>query len=322
MSHSPRRARGFTMIELLVAVAIIAILIALLLPAVQSTREAARRTQCRSNLKQLGIALHSYHDLHRTFPPATVFSGYDTAPVHTATDQAAYAWGAFVLPQIDQAQLFQTLNVNGQELHLLLQDPDQRPLVKTVLNVFKCPSDNAPDTNTKRGFSNVIYGKQSAATSNYVVMMGNVWRTSQNWLKNRYDPYGTFWPNSRVRMADMTDGASNTLIVGERDWDRGAAIWVGTRNYQGTGNLALRQVAGTTLTKINDITTEATGGFSSQHQGGAFFLMGDGRVVFLSENISYDDTGAAAPANDASMLNMGVYQRLARRNDGQVVSDF
>ncbi len=102
--------RGFTLIELLVVIAIIAILIALLLPAVQQAREAARRTQCRNNLKQIGLAMHNYHDIYNTFPPSFIMKNPPSANANSV-ERSMYGWGALILPQIDQAPLFNRLNV-------------------------------------------------------------------------------------------------------------------------------------------------------------------------------------------------------------------
>ncbi len=317
-----RIRRAFTLIELLVVIAIIAVIVALLLPAVQQAREAARRTQCRGNLKQIGLALHNYAEQYNTLPPASVFSGRDTAPVHSATDQAAYGWGTFLLPHLDQTPLYEQLNVPGLELHLLLQQASLRPLTQKVLPVYRCPSDQAEDLNTSRPFSNAVYGNTPAATSNYAASMGTVWKNSQNWLNGRQDPFGLLWGSSRVRLQDITDGASNTFVIGERSWVDLAAVWVGTRNYQGTGDVGFRQISATTDSKINEASANATGGYSSKHQGGAHFLFADGRVEFLSENINYDQTGATLPERDPGLTAMGIYQRLARRNDGQVVGDY
>ncbi len=317
---STRRSRGFTLIELLVVIAIIAVIVALLLPAVQQARESARRTQCRSNLKQIGLALHNYAETYGALPPACVFSGRDTAPIHSAADQAAYGWAAFLLPYVDQAPLYESLNVSGLELHLLLQQASLRPLTQTVLSVYRCPSDQAKDQNNLRTFSNTVYGGTSAGTSNYPAVIGTIWKNSQNWINGQQDPFGSIWPSSRVRMQDIIDGTSNTLVVGERAWVDLAAVWVGTRNYQGTGDVGLRQILGTTDSKINEASANATGGFSSRHDGGSHFLFADGRVEFLSENINYDQAGATLPERDPGLPAMGVYQRLARRNDGQPVS--
>jgi prepilin-type N-terminal cleavage/methylation domain-containing protein len=113
------RSRGFTLIELLVVIAIIAILIGLLLPAVQQAREAARRTQCKNNLKQIGLAMHNYHDVYGRFPPGFVMKNPPSANANSI-ERSMYSWGAFILPQIEQANLFTTLNVGnvaGAEPH-------------------------------------------------------------------------------------------------------------------------------------------------------------------------------------------------------------
>jgi prepilin-type N-terminal cleavage/methylation domain-containing protein/prepilin-type processing-associated H-X9-DG protein len=317
-----RRSRGFTLIELLVVIAIIAVLVALLLPAVQQAREAARRTQCKGNLKQIGLALHNYHDIYRMLPPECVYSGLDTVPLHTAANEAAYSWSAFILPQLDQANLFNQLNVNSLELHLLLQQTALRPLTQTVLPIFRCPSDQALDVNTKRVFSNAPYGGTAAATSNYVINTGTRWITSQNWINGKNDSFGAFLPSGKVRLDDITDGTSNTFLVGERGWDELAAVWIGTRNYQGTGDVGMRMIAATVEAKLNEPSANATGGFTSKHTGGAHFALADGSVRFISDNIQFDPTGAIAPVKDPTLSSMGIYQRLARRNDGQPVSDF
>ena len=321
-----RSPRGFTLIELLVVIAIIAVLVAILLPAVQQAREAARASQCRNNLKQIGIALHGYHEQFAAFPPAFVFSGYDTVPVHqSGADQAAYGWGTFLLPQLDQGPLFNQLDVNGRELHVLLQQAALRPLVQKNVATYRCPSDEATDTNTKRVFSNLAYGNFAAGTSNYVANQGTIWKNSQNWLNSRQDPWGVMWGSSKIRLSDIRDGANNTIAIGERSWDDLAAVWIGTRNYQGTGDVGTRMVVGVSKSKINEVSANGTAGFSSIHAGGTHFLFSDGHVSFLSDTIQYaqDTTNedvAVNPANLPALANLGVYQRLIRRNDKQPIS--
>jgi len=319
-----RAKRGFTLIELLVVIAIIAVLVALLLPAVQQAREAARASQCRNNLKQIGLGLHSYHEQFGTFPPLCVFSGWDTAPVHSATDQAAYAWGAFLLPQIDQGPLYNQLNVAGRELHVLLQDATSRPLVQKSIPTYRCPSDDAEETNTKRRFSNTPYGNTPSGTSNYVANMGTIAKNSQNWINGRQDPWGVMWGSSRVRTADVRDGTSNTLLIGERRWDDWAGLWVGTRNYQGLANAGMPQIAGTSARKLNDPTGAGDFVFSSPHVGGVHFVFADGHVGFLADTIQYsqDATNENLPLRDPLLPTLGVYNRLIRRNDGQPVGEF
>src|SRR5271166_430496 len=132
-----KRSRGFTLIELLVVIAIIAVLIALLLPAVQSAREAARRMQCVNNLKQLGIALHNYHDALSIFPP-----GYIAASkfIDGETDTApGWSWASMILPQLEQASLYSSINV-----YLPIQAGANVTATQTIVGAYLCPSDQLP----------------------------------------------------------------------------------------------------------------------------------------------------------------------------------
>lgn len=320
-SRQLRGSRGFTLIELLVVIAIIAVLVALLLPAVQQAREAARRSQCRNNLKQIGLALMNYHDQTKVFPSVCVYAIHDTVPIHSAASKASYGWSAFILPFLDQEPLYNQLGVSKLELHQLLQQPTLRPLTQTVVSTYRCPSDQTSDLNTQRQFTDTIYGDTPAAASNYVANLGTQWITSQNWLNVGKDPYGVMWPCSKISIANLSDGASNTILVGERHWQDMAATWVGTRNYNGTGDTGLRMVAGTSEAKLNDpVAANSTGGFSSTHSGGAHFLFGDGRVTFIADSIQYNQTGAALVPRDPGLSATGIYQRLIRRNDGQIAT--
>ncbi len=325
--HSPRR--GFTLIELLVVIAIIAILIGLLLPAVQQAREAARRTQCRNHLKQIGLALHNYHDTYGTLPPGVV---------HKVGNQnvaalGSYGWGYFILPYLDQGNLFTTLQSVGSDLDLVLRntaDPN-RNLVFARIGVYRCPSDTAPDLNSRREWDapySAFFNNQPVhlSTSNYVGVSGSRWSTPEQWIVQRIDPWGSFWGDSKVNLRDYTDGSSNTFVVGERDWNLGwAANWIGQRNYNGTGIWGSRQNLAILDVKINDPVLQPNGnpavsrGFSSRHTGGAHFLFADGRVQFLSETIQFNNVNPnlATPA-----ATLGLFQRLGRRNDGLVLGEY
>ena len=321
--------RGFTLIELLVVIAIIAILIALLLPAVQQAREAARRTQCRNNLKQIGLALHNYHDVYDTLPPGVV---HKTGNQNVAA-LGSYGWGTFILPQLEQTTLFDAMQANGVDLDQLLRNTSN-PVAQA------CPSRPCRSTaarRTRRRISTTAANGTSLippssgttvhlATANYVGICGTRWSTPENWIVNRVDPYGTFWGDSRVKFRDVTDGLSNTMIVGERDWELGwAANWIGQRNYTGTGIWGMRQNLAILDVKINDPVLQPNGnpavsrGFSSRHTGGAHFLLGDGSVRFISENIHFNTTGQNQPAPPNTL---GLFQRLGRRNDNLVVSEY
>jgi len=326
---STHRKRGFTLIELLVVIAIIAVLVALLLPAVQQAREAARRSSCKNNLKQIGLAIHNYHDTYRTVPPLTTY----TVGQETSTQEAAWTWSAYLLPFLDQAPLFNQLGVSDRTLEQMIVDggPD-RGLGQTVLPAFLCPSDPARDLNTGRRFNDDQ--TYTAGTSSYVMNGGCRPRTVDNGNPGAGPDRDNGWGFSEmpagepgrqrpvVKFRDVTDGLSNTIAVGERTFERcRAAVWVGTRNYNGTGDVAFRQHSAWSQRPINSANAgHCRTSYASKHTGGSQFLFGDGRVRFLSENIDFDPTNRCA--TNANAVNMGTFQRLAHRAEGVPVGDF
>jgi len=206
----PRRNRGFTLIELLVAIAIIAVLMSLLLPAVQQAREAARMTQSRNNLKQLGLALHNYHDSHRTFP-----ASYYADTRHVSRDPATYdgpngfAWGTMLLPYLDQANLY-----NQFRLELPCWDPANATPAAATLSVFLNPStpghDGPMTVRNSGGTELARFGR-----SHYVANVGQEepWGFTAEDYTNIAD--GPLYRNSRTRAGDVTDGLSQTVFLGE-----------------------------------------------------------------------------------------------------------
>ncbi|WP_437201523.1 DUF1559 family PulG-like putative transporter [Planctomicrobium sp. SH664] len=315
---------GFTLIELLVVIAIIAVLIALLLPAVQQAREAARRSQCKNNMKQFGLAIHNYHDVHGAFPPGTLMKAGQTTGVW-----ASWGWGAILLPYLDQAGLYNAMNASRDDLDVVLRDPNRRQLTQTPLPVFRCPSDDMGNLNILRSF-NSPYGSASGTwsdpylgTSNYPAVCGTRLTRLTVFLTSGRDPWGCMWVANGVKFRDVTDGLSNTFIIGERDNECQASTWGGIRSYDGNGNIGTPIVLGSTRAKLNDplVDTEngCNQGFSSRHAGGAHFLFGDGGVRFISENIEYIQTDAETPEAGP---RTGLYQRLARRNDALPVGEF
>lgn len=337
MNHTPRqRMRGFTLIELLVVIAIIAILIALLLPAVQQAREAARRSQCKNNLKQIGLALHNYHDIYDQFPIGAQDGG--------AANIEMWGWPAAILPQIDQAPLFNQLQIGDLRLTDVLADTNLRPLLKTPLNAFVCPSDPHGElmdiggpNGTGRHFNGVsgVGNAWRAAKSNYIgncgyndVARGNDARHTRGVFQAR---------NRSYKFRDIKDGTSNTIMVGERTSFCAAGSWAGNRNPRGGGWQGADYTLGRTSIPINHPSNAAhncTEGFDSAHEGGAQFLLCDGSVQFISENIDYNlhinatdrvrdgnDPGRTGWGNNVTS-QLGVYQRLGNRDDGQPVGEF
>ena len=270
--------KGFTLIELLVVIAIIAVLIALLLPAVQQAREAARRTQCRNNLHQIGLALHNYHDTHSCFPPGWVGS--------TGSDAPAHAWGVMILPFLDETALYNAYNFSqgmANQPGAAVGTWANRTVVQSVLAQYCCPSDQSPPLG---GCGNgACYGNYGYSTrSGNYVLNGGKGNTSSRWSPPAGASHGAFHRNSRTRVRDIRDGTSNTFAGGEVDYEsriKGGGGWrvqwaVGFSGGPGHGD---------TYAPINHIANVFM--FASKHEGGAFFVFCDGAVKFISENIDH-----------------------------------
>ena len=318
--------RGFTLIELLVVIAIIAILVALLLPAVQQAREAARRSSCKNNLKQIGVALHNYHDTFKVLPPGYIvrnISASAMASMEAAQGGPGFAWGTMILPQLEQAPLYDSMNFN-----LNSTDSPNIGLATTSLSVFLCPSDPAPLTFSVTDGSSNTY---QLASANYVGVLGygNVSMTP-----GKPAGKGVFYRNSSTKLRDLTDGTSNCMMVGERasthNFVQGAPAVAANSTWYAAipdvqrpagmgmmtewqGSLVLGHVGQPAMTSpmvmpaMNHTpnTTNHIVNFSSPHTGGIQFLMADGSVHFLSENIFYD-----------------TYRELGEINDGNVLGEF
>lgn len=343
--------QGFTLIELLVVIAIIAILVALLLPAVQQAREAARRSSCKNNLKQLALAMHNYHDVHRTFPMGSLLKEKDNSA--TLTSKANWGWGAMLLPFLEQSALFENLNIGNVTVRQNLNNATTRQLMVTPISAFICPSDPGPGVNDFRKLPSTAASDATSADPSG----RSGWAEAYATAKSNYlgchstsmisfgvgDPAsngggltqvnGMFGPvqydSTRAmpcrKMRDLTDGTSNTLMLGERTWR------VGNRN--GYAGLALAHadcanggrfmgpqdlmIDGRQLINATSSDNNAERGASSTHKGGAQFALADGSVRFLSENIDHDPSGATGsrPVNST-------YERLTAINDGQVVGEF
>lgn len=338
------RRRGFTLIELLVVIAIIAILIALLLPAVQQAREAARRTQCRNNLKQLGLAMHNYEATFTRFP--------------MTADSSNFSVQARVLPYIEQANLANLIDFNQPLMVGVAWNPSlnpvHQPAAQSVLPVLMCPSDSQPP------IMSATFGTSTAtfAGTNYLASYGSATGTHYD---DRYPTDGIVWTNSNCRIADITDGTSNTVmwaecLLGDLQDSTGGlppypyrriGSWSGTTSaspppgftagggvisnpdlstvvpgitsYVGLrtrrGGQWIRGVAYATLhngyltpnSRIPDVGVHGRGFFAARslHTGGANFGFADGSVRFLSDSI-----------------DVAVYRAAHSRNGGEAISEF
>lgn len=247
------RRRGFTLIELLVVIAVIAILVSLLLPAVQQAREAARRSQCKNNLKQMGLALHNYESTHRVFPPSCIVNPYIDGTAHgipfgdsIRVGPSGFAWGTLLLPFLDQAPLYHRFDLNDACWSTSNAVP-----AGTKVSVFLCPSatggsdgfeiqqegaDNRHGVPLTRDDGSTIF----FAHSHYVTNAGinQPWGRATEYCYNFDIPEpvpgapdciidGPFYPNSHTRVRDVTDGLSNTIFIGERSSFLCNGTWVG-----------------------------------------------------------------------------------------------
>ena len=300
-SSGSKFRKGFTLIELLVVIAIIAILVALLLPAVQQAREAARRAQCKSNLKQIGIGLHNYHDVHQTLPPG--FVGVDLATrTPNIGGMNSFGWGTFILPMLDQAPLYQEFNTKVSLLDPVNNPTNDAPTQK-ILSVYRCPSDTAQDTwNLDDEMGNFLI---TLSSSNYVGHFGTLELHDCELTPNQQCiGDGALYHNSAVRFRDFTDGQSSTFMAGERrSGDPGDfnSTWVGA---PAEGEEALARILGIADHTPNHENAHLDD-FSSPHIGGCHMLAADGAVHFVG-----------------STLDEGVWKALATRVGDELVGEF
>lgn len=241
--------RGFTLIELLVVIAIIAILVALLLPAVQQAREAARRSQCKNNLKQLGLALHNYHDAHNILPPGDINAGgYDSAWLENLgqppRNHTAYM---FLLPYIDQAAVYNlidfSLPTGAADGNGILTGPtgSQPNAVGRSITVFECPSDPYPSGPYTYN-SNTAYATDNAYRTSYGLVYPKYNMDTSygafTEISNGVPLKSAFGHNGAARIRDFKDGTSNTLVIMETPMEKQSAIrgpfW---SSYVATGNI-------------------------------------------------------------------------------------
>jgi prepilin-type N-terminal cleavage/methylation domain-containing protein len=288
--------RGFTLIELLVVIAIIAILVALILPAVQNAREAARRSQCQNNLKQIGIALHNYHETNNCFPPGWIGM---TAGQPDVNGLNGWGWASKLLHRMEQQALYHEIKFN-----VGVADPLNAPVLTKALPMFRCPSDSSDD----RWILKDDMGNQAAAlpTANYV---GNFGTDGLDACLS-FSPGATckgdgmLMHNTTIRLGDILDGTSSTLMIGERktradlDWH---STWVGV---VASGEESFQRVLGV-ADHVPNSPANHLDDFSSHHATGGHFLLADGRVRMIT-----------------SVIDESVYKKLATRAGREPVADF
>jgi prepilin-type N-terminal cleavage/methylation domain-containing protein len=332
------RKRGFTLVELLVVIAIIGILIALLLPAVQAAREAARRSQCANNLKQIGLAMHNYVDTHKVLPmgftndygqaqdylnqPYAHGVGCDgTSTCHRYW--ASWAWSAYIAPYMELTAQADTLNINGMTGAESLVNAASQTVIATPVPTLRCPSCSGEELNNAGGEyrpADAAGTRYYAATSNYAGVCDHNSANIDN--RQRYCQ-GVLYVDSDTTFSEILDGTSNVLMVGEKARERhharcnrkqncGACIVfvVGTSNQLRHQNRSTCAALGSARRGINWDSTvgdcgnlwNAKSGFSSQHPGGAQFVLCDGSTHFFSET-----------------LDLTTFRRLAHRSDGNPV---
>jgi|SRR5579864_9233404 len=276
MKPRTRERFGFTLIELLVVIAIIAVLVALLLPAVQTVREAARRARCMNNLMQLGLAIKSYESTHEMLPSGTV---NQTGPIKNLAQGYHVSWMVQILPFVEQTNTFNHLN-----FLVGVYRPENASVRATTIRTFLCPSS-------------ALLASAGVAHSNYA---GSHHDVEAPIAANNN---GVLFLNSRIRFEDIPDGTANTIFVGEKRLSGTELGWIsGTRSTLRNTGSPLNSTA-MLPAKIKD----PVGGFGSAHPGGASFAFGDGSVRFMRNGIGSSAYQLLSNRDDGDMISDGGY---------------
>jgi prepilin-type N-terminal cleavage/methylation domain-containing protein/prepilin-type processing-associated H-X9-DG protein len=307
--RQPLARFGFTLIELLVVIALIAVLLGLLLPAVQKVREAAARSQCQNNLKQIGLGLHSYHDTKKCFPPGYVATvDFSDTALQTSP---GWGWAAHILPHIEQADLYRELD---------FQEPaEASPAIQTLVPLYLCPADLGP---TEPFVVPSAFGSPvaEAAPCSYAACCGGDESDTADLIGQ-----GVFYRNSHTRLGDIKDGASQTILIGERATSNALGVWAGAINDGIVLRGPLNDNPGTSTgpasclvlahshrnNTVND-TDAGLDDFSSNHPSGSNILFADGSVHFV-RSVPSDNPDGSYSADSL------IFQALGTRASGDVV---
>ncbi len=302
--RAPNKRRAFTLVELLVVIAIIGVLVALLLPAVQAAREAARRSQCSNNLKQIGLALHNYHDTHQVFPPGNIVYGFHSDGCRASNQEDPYGhgapWTVLILPYLEESARHSQFDF-GERFTFTGQATPNRDLQLEPNPRYHCPS--ARDT-------------RSTFNGNHYYGVAGGHPEQCRWTGLGYSNFnsGSLYLNSEISFRHLLDGTSNVFLVGEQSArvpgrEQATGIpWGSTARAHGNHGLHTN-VAGAQF-PINSNAAQKDAGthrwgimtrtFSSEHPGGCHFLMGDASVHFVTETI-----------------NLTIYRNMGIRDNGQ-----
>jgi len=289
--RTSRRRLGFTLIELLVVIAIIAILVALLLPAVQQVREAARKTQCQDHLHNIAVALHGYESSFKRLP--------------YAWDTRGLAWSGLILPNIEQKPLYSQIVFQEGGQGNWDAEPGNETILRNIIDVYVCPSLAQPEQDDSNGIERRAVGTYRAVSSSTATSDDVGTMLPGTKALEFMNLEGVMYGCTGVRFSEITDGTSNTLFLGEsatsnqfsKDSQEMDYWYIGGPQHDpctcngGTGGTEFTEVAGSTAVQVNARWVPTLSGylmeisFGSYHPGGAQFALGDGKVAFLSENI-------------------------------------
>jgi prepilin-type N-terminal cleavage/methylation domain-containing protein/prepilin-type processing-associated H-X9-DG protein len=294
-SEGSRRPRGFTLVELLVVITIIGILIALLLPAVQAAREAARRMQCSNNLKQICLALQSYHVTKNCFPPGSV-EKLGANPGDPGSQLGALF---MLLPDLELENLYSQINMNNPPANTQIDPPTwwndlkNKAVIGVRPAAMACPSDMGPPMEDQYHTQGNYYSGGLSAVASYAMVMGSIGPGS-NFSVGKYYNNGLFYCTTSHRIDEIVDGTSNTMCVGEvveGNTMNSSNVWFFGIRYLDT--MRTTQEAINTKPATGNVYPASglswgakfNGSFGSYHPGGAQFGFADGHVSFLGENI-------------------------------------